>query len=103
MIVAGLMCFRLTHCCLMKSEKDSHAWSGRLHNAPEGGYLAVDFLKVKHEGNRIEGVDRQFTHKGVAWGQHFTTSSLVFVDGQDPYMFRADPAPSERMATEDYP
>ncbi len=104
MIAAGLMCFGLTHCCrLMKSESELNAWRKRLDDAPEGGYLAVDFLKIKHEGARIEGVDRQFTHQGVAWGQRFTTSSLVFVDGQDPYMLRADPAPSERMATADYP
>jgi hypothetical protein len=63
----------------------------------------VDFIKLEHEGERIEGVDRQFTHGGIIWGQRFTTSALVFADGQDPVVLRADAAPSERMATADYP
>lgn len=79
----------------------------RLRVATEIGiiylYLAVDFIKLKHEGEQIEGVDRQFTQNGIEWGHRFTTSALVFADGQEPYMLRADAAPSERMASEAYP
>lgn len=85
----------------MKQEHEP--WRGRLAVAPTGGYLAVDFIKVEHEGERIEGVDRQFSHEGIIWGQRFTTSALVFTAGQDPVVLRADAAPSERMATADYP
>jgi hypothetical protein len=104
MVVAGLLCFGLTHSCrLMKQGEAGEPWRERLANAPVGGYLAVDFIKVEHEGEHIEGVDRQFTHEGIIWGQRFTTSALVFTGGQDPMVLRADAAPSERMATEDYP
>lgn len=104
MVVAGLLYIGLTHACrLMKRAEPNEQWRERLQDAPAGGYLAVDFIKLKHEGACIEGVDRQFTHRGIEWGHRFTTSALVFSEGQDPYMLRADPAPSERMASEDYP
>jgi hypothetical protein len=104
MVVAGWLCFSLTHSCrLMKRDKADESWRERLDQAPEGGYLAVDFIKIEHEGQWIEGVDRQFTHDGIIWGQRCTTSALVFTDERDPYVLRADAAPSERMATKDYP
>ena len=104
MVAAGLLYFGLTHCCrLMKRAEPDERWRERLENAPSGGYLAVDFIKLKHEGMCIEGVDRQYTHSGIEWGHRFTTSALVFTEGQDPYMLRADAAPTERMATKDYP
>jgi hypothetical protein len=87
----------------MKQGETGELWREWLANAPVGGYLAVDFIKVEHEGQWMEGVDRQFTHEGIIWGQRFTTSALVFADGQDPMVLRADAAPSERMATADYP
>ena len=104
MVVAGLLGFALTHCCrLMKRAESETAWRERLSIAPRSGYLAVDFIKLKHEGNCIEGVDRQFTPDGIEWGHRFTTSALVFTDEQDPYTLRADAAPSERMASKEYP
>lgn len=104
MVAAGLLGFGLTHSCrLMNQGNGDESWRERLAQAPKGGYLAVDFIKVEHEGEHIEGVDRQFTHKGIVWGQRFTTSALVFADGQDPLVLRADAAPSERMASEAYP
>ncbi len=87
----------------MKRAELGESWRERLEGAPAGGYLAVDFIKLRHEGSCIEGVDRQFTHTGVEWGHRFTTSALVFTRGQDPTMFRAAAAPSERIATKDYP
>ena len=93
MVAAGLFYFGLTHACrLMKQVESNEGWRERLRNAPTGGYLAVDFIKLEHEGVRIEGVDRQFTHSGIQWGHRFTTSALVFSEGQDPYMLRADAA-----------
>ena len=92
---------RLTHGVTFRAEPEG-AWRERLGGAPKGGYLAVDFIKLKHKGACTEGVDRQFTHSGLAWGHRFTTSALVFTDEQDAYMLRADAAPSERMASEDY-
>lgn len=87
----------------MKQAEFEDSWRKRLAEAPSGAYLAVDFIKRKHEGEPIEGVDRPYTHSGITWGHRFTTSSLVFIDGQDPYMLRADAAPSRRMATANYP
>lgn len=104
MVAAGLLRFSLSHSCrLMKQAEPEIAWRARLAVAPTGGYLAVDFVKLKHEGESIEGVDRQHTHDGIIWGHRFTTSSLVYPDGTDPYLLRADAAPSQRMATEAYP
>ena len=70
MVAVGLLYFGLTHSCrLMKQVEFEETWRERLENAPSGGYLAVDFIKLKHEGVHIEGVDRQFTHTGIEWGQ----------------------------------
>lgn len=100
MLAAGLLCFGLTHSCrLMKQAVAEASWQERLLAAPPDAYLAVDFIKLKHEGECIEGVDRQYTHSGIQWGHRFTTSALVFTDGQDPYLLRADAAPTKRMAT----
>ena len=52
----------------------------------------MDFIKLRHEGNYIEGVDRQFTHSGIVWGHRFTTSALVFTNKADAYMLRTDAA-----------
>lgn len=87
----------------MKQKASTTAWQERLTDAPSGGYLAVDFVKLKHEGERIEGVDRQHTHEDIIWGHCFLTSALVFTEGTDPYMVRADAAASKLMATEAYP
>ena len=84
MIAAGLLSFGLTHGCRLKQAGYEGDWRGRLRDAPAGGYVAVDFLKLKHEGERIEGVDRHYTHTGIAWGHRFTTRSLVFTEGRDP-------------------
>lgn len=104
MVAASLVGVSLSHSCrLMKQAELEAAWRKRLAAAPAGGYLAGDFVKLKHEGESIEGVDQQCTHEGITWGHRFTTSTLVFTDGSDPYVLRADAAPSQRMATEAYP
>lgn len=104
MVAAGLLCFGLTHSCrLMKQAVAEESWRERLLAAPPGAYLAVDFIKLKHEGEYIEGVDRHYTHTGIQWGHRFTTSALVFTDGQDPYMLRVGAAPTKRMATAHQP
>lgn len=104
MVRAGFVCFSLTHSCrLMKLAGQNERWRERLANAPPGGYLAVDFIKVKHDGAWIEGVDRQFSHAGIIWGHRYTTSAIVYPDVQDPYLLRADAAPSARMASQAYP
>jgi hypothetical protein len=79
------------------------AQQARLDGAPPGGYIAVDFTKVEHEGAYMEGVDRHYSHEGIIWGHRFLTSALVFPDGHDPYALEAEAAPTQRMADADYP
>lgn len=104
MVAAGLVSFSLSHSCrLMKQRESETSWQKRLSAAPPGGYLAVDFVKLKHEGENIEGVDHQHTHEGIIWGHRFLTSAVVFTDDQDAYMVRADAAPTKRMTTQEQP
>ena len=83
---------------------------GLFGSAPSRGFLAVDLITIKHEGERIEGVGRHYSSstRGVCWGHTFTSSALVS-PGQDPYLrgrirwIRCDPFPDSRMATREYP
>jgi len=103
MVVAGLLCLSLSPSSrLMKGSFDDD-WQERLKVGPKGGYLAVDFVKVKHLGKAMEGVDRQHSHEGMIWGHRYLSSALVFPEGQDPYVLRLDAAPTKRMATEENP
>lgn len=107
MVTARYLTFSLTHSCRLMKDSDlsdiDQARQERLRHAPSGGYLAVDFTKVEHEGFQIEGVDRQYSHDGIIWGHRFLTSALVFTDGRDPYALAAEAAPTQRMASEDHP
>ena len=104
MIVAGLIGLSLSQSSrLMKRKEQETQWQAVLSEIPPGGYLAVDYVKVKHEGLCIEGVDREQSPQGLIWGHRFLTSSIVFTDGTDAYPLRADASLSRRMATDAYP
>jgi len=103
MVLEGLLCLSLSQSSRLLKGSFDDDWQDRLAETPKGAYLAVDFVKVKHIGESMEGVDRQHSHEGLIWGHRYLSSALVFADGQDPYMLRLDPSPTKRMATEDYP
>lgn len=103
----GLLPVSQQHACRLLARNPApyqSALARRLPDAPEGWFLAVDLLTVRHEGNSVEGVGRQFdsSRKAVSWGHTFTSSALVAF-GQDPYLLSCDPYLSERMATHTYP
>ena len=103
----GLLPFGKQYACkLMAQDPAPHkgALARRLAAAPQDAYLAVDLLKVEHQGERIEGVGRCYdtNSKGVMWGHTLVSSALVQL-GEDPYLLRCDPFPDELMSTERYP
>lgn len=93
-------------CKLLAQDSMPHrsAFERRLAEAPKGAYVAVDLLKVKHRGERIEGVGRCYDSgsKSVLWGHTLVSSALVQPDA-DPYLLRCDPFPDKRMSTPVYP
>ena len=103
MVSAGLMGMSLSHSCRLMQQAQPGTWRERINAAPAGGYLAVDFVKVKHEGKRIEGVDRQYSTQGVIWGHRLLSSGLVYSDGRDPYLLALEGTVSGRHASEQYP
>ena len=103
----GLLPFSKQYACkLLAQDPTPHpdALTRRLAVAPQGAYLAVDLLKVEHQGERIEGVGRCYdsSSKGVLWGHTLVSSGLVKL-GDDPFLLRCDPFPDELMSTELYP
>ena len=56
MVSTGLIGMSLSHSCRLMQKAQPNTRRERINAAPTGGYLAVDFVKVKHEGKRIEGV-----------------------------------------------
>lgn len=103
----GLLPFGKQYACkLLASDPRPHksALKGRLSEAPKDAYLAVDWLKVKHQGEHIEGVGRCFdsNSKRVMWGHAFVSSALVQPD-RDPYVLRCDPLLDALMSTPLYP
>ncbi len=103
----GLLPFGKSYACkLLAQEPTPHknALARRLAASPQGAYLAVDLLKVRHQGERIEGVERCYdsNRKGVMWGHTLVSSGLVR-RGEDPYLLRCDPFPNELMSSELYP
>ncbi len=103
----GLLPFGKQYACKLLAQNPTphkDALTCRLADAPQGAYLAVDLLKVEHQGERIEGVGRCYdsTRKGVMWGHTLVSSGLVRL-GEDPYLLRCDPFPDELMSTERYP
>jgi hypothetical protein len=57
----GLLPFGKSYACkLLAQDPTPHkdALARRLVAAPQGAYLAVDLLKVEHQGEHIEGVGR---------------------------------------------
>ena len=103
----GLLPFGKAYACkLLAQDPTPHkqALKRRLAAAPQGAYLAVDLLKVEHQGERIEGVGRCYdsNSKKVMWGHALVSSALVRL-GEDPYLLRCDPFPDELMSTELYP
>jgi hypothetical protein len=103
----GLLPFGKSYACkLLAQDPTPHknALARRLAAAPQGAYLAVDLLKVEHQGERIEGIGRCYdsNSKGMMWGHTLVSSALVQLD-EDPYLLRCDPFPNELMSTERYP
>lgn len=103
----GLLPFGKSYACkLLAQDPTPHknALARRLAAAPQGAYLAVDLLKVEHQGERIEGIGRCYdsNSKGMMWGHTLVSSALVQL-GEDPYLLRCDPFPDELMSTERYP
>lgn len=103
----GLLPFGKQYACKLLAQNPTphkDALACRLADAPQGAYLAVDLLKVKHQGELIEGIGRCYdsTRKGVMWGHTLVSSGLVRL-GDDPYLLRCDPFPDELMSTERYP
>jgi hypothetical protein len=69
----GLLPFGKAYACKLLAQDPTpqkDALARRLAAAPQGAYLAVDLLKVEHQGERIEGVGRCYdsNSKGVLWG-----------------------------------
>jgi len=93
-------------CKLLAQDPTPHkgALARRLAAAPQDAYLAVDLLKVEHQGERIEGVGRCYdsNRKSVMWGHTLVSSGLVTL-GEDPYLLRCDPFIDELMSTKCYP
>lgn len=103
----GLLPFGKQYACkLMAQDPTPHegALARRLAAAPQDAYLAVDLLKVEHQGERIEGIGRCYdsNSKSVMWGHTLVSSALVQL-GEDPYLLRCDPFPDALMNTERYP
>jgi hypothetical protein len=103
----GLLPFGKQYACkLLAQDSTPHkdVLARRLAAAPQGAYLAVELLKVEHQGERIKGVGRCYdsNSKSVMWGHALLSSALVRL-GEDPYLLRCDPFPDELMSTERYP
>ncbi len=103
----GLLPFGKSYACkLLAQDPTPHkdALTRRLAAVPQCAYLAVDLLKVEHQGERIEGVGRCYdtNSKGVMWGHTLVSSGLVR-PGEDPHLLRCDPFPDALMSTELYP
>lgn len=103
----GLLPYSKQYACKLLSQDPSPhkgALERRLPDAPKEAYLAVDLLKVKHQGERIEGVGRCYDSnaKRVVWGHSFVSSALVQPDG-DPYLLRCEAFPDNLMSTPLYP
>ena len=103
----GLLPFSKPYACkLLAQDPVPHrsALRRRLADAPKGTCLAVDLLKIKHQGERIEGVSRCYDSgsKIIVWGHTLVSSGLV-QPGKDPYLLRCDPFPDNLMSTELYP
>ncbi|WP_347244977.1 hypothetical protein, partial [Thermogutta sp.] len=54
------------------------ALEAHLAQAPPGGVLALDFTPLRHEGPRMEGVDRVWStaHKAPIWGYNRHSAPL---------------------------
>lgn len=104
MVATGLLGLSLSYSCrLMKEADQVECWHERLADAPAGGYLAVDYVKVRHEGEKIEGVDRQYSHQGVIWGHRLLSSAVVYTDGCDPSLLSLKGAVTQVHASDSYP
>ncbi len=72
----GLLPCSIKHACRLLS-KDIHAdktgLQKRLKTAPKNTYLAVDIFVSKHQGWKIEGLDKYYStsDKGTVWGLGF--------------------------------
>ncbi len=87
----GLLPFSKQYACKLLAQNPTphrDALARRLAAAPQSAYLAVDLLKVEHQGEHIEGVGRCYdtNSKGVMWGHTLVSSGLVSL-GEDPIFF----------------
>ena len=105
----GLLPCSIKHACHLLSQ-DNHAdktgLEKRLKTAPKNTYLAVDIFVSKHQGWKIQGLDKYYntSDKGTVWGLGFADATLIWADKQkDPYPLCIKGYLYEKMATKEYP
>lgn len=75
----------------------------RARNAPEGAFLAVDFVMVPHVGVEMEGVTYHYSGQAhTRLGHQFTSAALVKF-GEDPVPLLERFKVSQRLETSQYP
>ena len=82
----------------------------RCRAAPKGGFLAIDFVIVKHTGLMIEGLSFNYasTQKRPISSHALVSSGIVYPKDRsgyapDPIPHRLEPHISKLLATPDYP
>lgn len=78
--------------------------------APKGGFLAIDFVIVQHQGQSVEGLAFHYasSHKRPIYSHSYVSSALVYPKelagfAPDPIPYRLEPHISKDLATTDYP
>ncbi|BBN96558.1 PAS domain S-box [Deinococcus grandis] len=75
----------------------------RARNAPDGAFLAVDFVMVPHAGVEMEGVTYHYSGQAhTRLGHQFTSAALVKF-GEDPVPLLERFKVSQRLETSQYP
>ena len=85
----GLLPCSIKHACRLLSQ-DKHAdttgLKRRLSTAPHDAYLAIDIFTSKHQGWKIEGLNKYYSGNSVTLGLGFADATLVWTDKQKcPY------------------
>ena len=82
----------------------------RCRAAPKGGFLAIDFVIVKHAGLEIEGLSFNYasTQKQPIHSHAIVSSAIVYPKDRsryapDPIVHRLEPHISQALATTAYP
>ena len=99
----------IKHACRLLSQDDHADKTGlekRLKTAPKNTYLAIDIFSSKHEGWKIQGLDKYYStsDNGMVWGLGFADATLVWTNQQkEPYPLGIAGYLYDEMATEEYP